>query len=296
MKRPVLLKSDRRSLLLLLIVATAALVAIWMTDGEQPQESTPLKTATARRTKPKAWRQKSYYYEERHRKAETFDFDPNTADSNELRRLGLAAWQIRNLYKYRNAGGIFSKPSDFAKLYGLSKSDYKRLKPHIKIDDGFLMPSYDKNYFYAYEPIEERDTIRYPIKLNPSDRMQLNIADTSALRKVPGIGSHFARKIVEYRQRLGGFYSVKQLEEISDFPENVITFFIIPDSSKVRKININRLSISQLKKHPYINYYQAKAITDYRRLNGPIKDLGELGLISDFTPEVIQRLRPYVEY
>ena len=34
-------------------------------------------------------------------KVETFPFDPNTADSTTLLRLGLAPWQVRAIYKYR---------------------------------------------------------------------------------------------------------------------------------------------------------------------------------------------------
>jgi DNA uptake protein ComE-like DNA-binding protein len=61
-------------------------------------------------------------------------------------------------------------------------------------------------------------------------------------------------------------------------------------------MNINRLTLQQLRRHPYINFYMAKAITDYRRLHGDIKSLNELRLSKDFTDEVIQRLEPYIEY
>jgi DNA uptake protein ComE-like DNA-binding protein len=63
-----------------------------------------------------------------------------------------------------------------------------------------------------------------------------------------------------------------------------------------RKLNVNKLTLEQLRRHPYINYYQAKAITDYRRLYGPIKSLKDLRLSTDFTDADIRRLEPYVEY
>ena len=151
-------------------------------------------------------------------------------------------------------------------------------------------------YFYKYDPIEERDTVKYPIKLQPEERVVLNLADTAQLRKVPGIGSHFARKIVEYRERLGGYYRVQQLLEIEDFPETAVGFFIIPDETELRKININRLSLNELKKHPYLNFYQARQIVDFRRLHGRLDNLQQLSLSRDFPPEAIERLEPYVEY
>ena len=192
------------------------------------------------------------------------------------------------------AGGVFRKPSDFARLYGLSRQQYRQIEPYIRISQADTTTA---NKLYAYQPIEQRDTLRYPVKLQPEERVVLNLADTTALRKVPGIGSHFARKIVEYRRRLGGYYSVQQLLEIEDFPETAVAFFIIPDSTLPQhRLNINRLSLSELKRHPYISFFQARTITDYRRLHGRIDSLQQLKLSRDFPPEAISRLEPYIEY
>ena len=220
-------------------------------------------------------------------------FDPNTADSTELLRLGLQPWQVVNIYKYRAAGGVYRKPRDFARLYGLTLKQYRQLEPYIRISEEYMTA---ERYFYKYEPIEERDTIKYPIKLQPEERVVLNRADTAQLRKVPGIGSFFARKIVEYRERLGGYYRVQQLLEIEDFPETAVAFFIIPDDTEFRKMNLNRLSLNELKKHPYLNFHQARAIVDFRRLHGRLDNLRQLSLSQDFPPEAIERLEPYVEY
>jgi DNA uptake protein ComE-like DNA-binding protein len=142
---------------------------------------------------------------------------------------------------------------------------------------------------------QERDTLKYPIKLKETETLLLNEADTNALRKVPGIGSAFARAIVNYRQRLGGFVKTEQLMEIDGFPEEALAYLKV-ENPHPRKLNINRLSLNELKRHPYINFFQAKAITDYRRLRGPIHSLQDLRLSKDFPPEAIQRLEPYVEY
>lgn len=285
-------KSDRRVIVLLLCAVVAALAVIWLTDGRQ-QDDLTLKEEPVQR-ESKMPRRQNYYHQGLPPRAELFPFDPNTADSTQLLRLGLQPWQVSNIYKYRAAGGVYRKPRDFARLYGLTLRQYRRLEPYIRIKEED-MPA--ENYFYAYEPIDERDTLRYPVKLLPEERVVLNLADTTALRKVPGIGSHFARKIVDYRQRLGGYYRVQQLMEIEDFPETAVGFFIIPDSTLPKHhININRLSLNELKRHPYINFYQARAIADFRRLHGPIKNLQQLHLLRDFPPEAIERLEPYVEY
>ena len=135
----------------------------------------------------------------------------------------------------------------------------------------------------------------YQPKIHEGEHVVLNTADTTALKTIPGIGPYFARKIVQYGQRLGGYVSVDQLDEIEGFPLDAKDYLVIQNPSP-QKLLINQLSLNELKRHPYLNFYQAKAITDYRRLHGPIRSLEELRLSKDFPPEAIKRLLPYVAY
>ena len=143
----------------------------------------------------------------------------------------------------------------------------------------------------------ERDSVvaHYQVKLKAGEHVVLNTADTTQLKMVPGIGSYFARKVVQYGERLGGYVSVDQLDEIENFPLDAKDYLVI-ENAQPHKLNVNTLSFNDLKKHPYINFYQARAITDYRRLHGPLKSLQDLRLSKDFPPEAIARLTPYVEY
>jgi DNA uptake protein ComE-like DNA-binding protein len=222
--------------------------------------------------------------------AELFAFDPNTVDSSQLRRLGFPQWQIRNVYKYRQAGGVFRRPEDFAKLYGMTVSQFKRLRPYIQIREDFRPAT----VLLESSP----DTVKrrlYPEKMKAGETLDLNLADTAQLCHVPGIGPFFARRIVAYGQRLGGYVSISQLDEIEDFPVEAKSFLVVQHPSP-RQLNVNRLSLQELKRHPYINYYQAKAIVDYRRQHGPLRSLNDLSLLKDFPAEAIQRLEPYVCY
>lgn len=231
-----------------------------------------------------------YYYVEG-KKKELFPFDPNTADSTELLRLGLQPWQVRNIYKYRAHGGTYKEVDDFSRLYGLTKGQWERLKPYIRIS-----PDYKPLDVKTQVAEQIHDTVVHKSnKIHGDERVELNMADTTKYQMVPGIGPYFARKIFYYYQRLGGFYSVSQLREIEDFPEESIKYFIA-DGSKITKINVNKLSVFKLRKHPYMNFYQAKAIVDYRRANGPLHHLEELQNLRDFPAEAIKRLEPYVEY
>ena len=281
-------RHDRRILLVLLSVAVVAFGLMFLVDENEgePTSSSPSSTS---KTSPA--RSTSHYYQQPSRRVERFAFDPNTADSTQLLRLGLQSWQVRNIYKYRAAGGIYRKKEDFAKLYGLTVKQYRELEPYIQISADYQPASTlvkEKQHVVC-----ERDTLRYPVKIAEGEHIELNASDTSLYKKVPGVGSYYARKIAEYGHRLGGFVSANQLDEIENFPSDSKKYFSV-NVSGVHQLNVNRLSLNDLKRHPYINYYQAKAITDYRRLHGPLHSLNDLRLLPDFPAEAIKRLEPYV--
>lgn len=293
-------KSDRAVLLVLLIVGAIATLTIYgvgerFSASRQPSSDS---MSTAERWSGSGNGKKGstpYYYMESTSKAERFPFDPNTADSTQLLRLGLQPYQVRNIYRYRAHGGVYHTPEDFARLYGLTVKQFRELRPYIRISDDYRPAS--EVYAPRYEKAASapRDTQLYPVKLRPTERISLNNADTTALKRVPGIGSYFAHQIVWYRQRLGGFYDVRQLEEIDDFPKGAMAYLYVGEG-EVQKFNINKLTLNQLKRHPYINYLQARAIVDYRRIKGDLASLDDLRLHKDFPPEAIDRLRPYVDY
>ena len=290
-------RNDRRAIMATLIVLTVAVgLTIYIGDEGQTASTTQAdSTATApnRNQGNGGGQQAVAYYDTGGRRAELFPFDPNTADSTQLLRLGLAPWQVRNIYKYRAAGGIYRQPRDFARLYGLTAGQYRRLEPYIRISDDYRPAA--EAYPAEPRPAYVRDTTRYPQKLKPGQHVALNTADTALLKRVPGIGSGFARAIVRYRERLGGFYSTAQLMEIGNFPQSALPYFTA-DPSLCRKLNVNRLTLSQLRRHPYIGFYQAKTIIDHRRLHGPLRSLDDLRLYKDFPPETIERLRHYIEF
>ena len=236
------------------------------------------------------------YYAVPGRAVSRFPFDPNTADSTELLALGLEPWQVRNIYKYRAKGGVFRKKEDFARIYGLTNKQYRELAPLIRIGSDYQ--PYTSRSYQNVPYGEAPDSVpgrRFPAKLKLGERIELNEADTASLMKVPGIGTYFARQIVRHRKLLGGYYSCHQLLEIQDMPEEALAYFEV-NPGKVRRLNVNKLSLGELKRHPYINYYQAKDIVDYRRLYGEIHDIEQLRLMKDFTPDDFERLRHYVDY
>ncbi|MCQ2350477.1 MAG: helix-hairpin-helix domain-containing protein [Paludibacteraceae bacterium] len=125
--------------------------------------------------------------------------------------------------------------------------------------------------------------------------IELNTADTILLQELKGIGPGFARRIFKYREQLGGFYAKEQLLEVYGFSDslyNLIKERITVDETKIRKRNINTESISTLKRHPYISYYEARAIIEYRdgKRNRKVEDITELSILPDLQEnwEIIQ--------
>ena len=302
-------RNDRRVAIAAVCVGVLALVGIWI-GGENPPTSTQGDEETrdssysrgsrfSRNSRETRDSSNSYYAVEG-RAVERFPFDPNTADSTQLLRLGLQPWQVKNIYKYRAKGGIYRQKEDFAKLYGLTVKQYRELEPYIRISSDYqpaaMLVGGARESRDSRDTRESRDSsLRYPVKIKENEHVVLNTADTTQLRTVPGIGTYYAKEIVRHGQWLGGYVSIDQLDEIEGFPQESKKYFVIQGSSP-KKLNVNKLDLQQLRKHPYINYYQAKTILDYRRLHGKITSLDDLRLSKDFPPEAIRRLEPYVEF
>lgn len=133
-------------------------------------------------------------------------------------------------------------------------------------------------------------------KLAKGEQLDLNTADTTQLKMVPGIGSYYARRILEYKSQLGGYYDVKQLSEIRGLPDSVQWWFFISKSTmNLQQIDLNSASITQLNRHPYLNFQQARAITDARKA-GRIKGADRLRLLDEFPDSALQRLLPYLNF
>lgn len=217
-------------------------------------------------------------------------FDPNTADSVLLRQLGLPVYIVRNILKYRAKGGVFRSPESFSRIYGLKEEVYQKLEPYITI-----APLVSVSHVRTDTFRQLKDTIPYIPKYEEGTIVDLNKADTSILKRIPGIGSTLARMIVVYRQRLGGFYDVSQLQEVPHVGVELNKWFVVTPAG-LHKIQVNSASLDKLRSHPYMDFYKAKAIMEYRRKRGKIKGLSQLSMFEEFTEKDLKRLSPYLTF
>lgn len=288
-------KTERAGFYLLLALILIALAAYWLLPDnpslkttEHPDETTYEQFISSVHKREKE-RNQNYHFPDKEEKIEMKAFDPNTADSLTLVRLGLPSYIARNILRYRSKGGKFQTPESFARIYGLSTEQYKRVLPYITIGDEFVK-KYDS--IRAISSQIPRDSLKY-FKYPEGIVICLNEADTTELKKIPGIGIGTAKQIIAYRQKLGGFYKVGQLQDIARLPVELNKWFIIKNGPFYRT-NINKLNIERLTNHPYINFYQAKVIIEHRKKKGALKSLKELSLYEEFTAKDLERLAPYI--
>ena len=221
-------------------------------------------------------------------KGELFYFDPNTADNQDWKRLGVRDNTIATIQHFLSKGGRFYKREDIGKIWGLHPNEAKRLIPYIQIQN--LQATYfsDKKEFKKKVPVPASYSVM-PIDINS--------ADTAAFISLPGIGSKLSQRIINFREKLGGFYMVEQIGETFGLPDS--TFQKIKPHLKISKIallkiNINTADIEEMKKHPYLRYAISNAIIRYRSQHGDFLAVEDIKKIMTITADVFNKVAPYL--
>lgn len=219
---------------------------------------------------------------------ELFRFDPNTIGLEEWRRLGLNERTSKTILNYVGKGGKFYKPEDLQKIWGLPEGFYQRVKPFVAIAAvaGRSFPP-SQNVRPEFPRNDRKPTL-----------LNINEADTAALIDLPGIGSRLSARIVAFREKLGGFYSIEQVGETYGLPDSTfqrIKSRLQTDEADIRKIDLNAAGKDELKTHPYIRWNLANAIVEYRNQHGPFKTLDELRNIALVDETTFTRIAPYLK-
>ena len=221
----------------------------------------------------------------------TNKFDPNTANDEDLTSLGLSSKNIRTIRNYQAKGGNFKTAEDLKKLYGINKNIIEKIIPLVEIRN------------------EDKPYQNSPFKLDSLNKnkgkkvfevLEINAADSESLVKLYRIGSSLASKIINYRNKLGGFLNLNQLTEIWGFDEDILYDLqgkIKVDASKARRLNLNNVDLETLKQHPYYKFKLSQAIVNYRLQHGNFKsmlDLRNIRIVNDSIFKLIS-MYGYVE-
>jgi len=156
---------------------------------------------------------------------------------------------------------------------------------------------------YAYDTSRNRKNMPFEKQEKKPQytiiKLELNLCDTAEIVVIPQFGSKRAQRLVEYREKLGGFYSFEQLKEVYILQNIEVDFlkkYFKLDISLIRKINVNNATYKELVTHPYIDSYLAKLLINYREKNGKFSSMEEIQKATNAYQELIEKLRYYIEF
>ncbi len=224
-----------------------------------------------------------------------YKFNPNQLPEHNWQELGLSAKQIRTLKNYEAKGGKFYKKEDLKKIYGIPVQLYETLEPYIDI------PAKEKKNFPTQNDFKLKDSLftKKMVSLEEPKAivLELNSADTSKLKNLKGIGSTFAKRILSYREKLGGYISFNQLYEVWGIDSQTVKQ-VIPQLTlnplQIKKIPLNHCTVSELKKHPYLNYNIANNIVLFRDRHGDFAKLQDIKQAVLVNEELFRKIAPYL--
>jgi competence protein ComEA len=232
--------------------------------------------------------------------SEPFPFDPNTIERADWLALGLTDRQVDGLERFMAKGGRFLTKKDLARMYSIRPDQYARLEPFILLPDSLpRRTNYRERKGGGIVERREAAAPAAPVRNIPPVKVEVNTADSATLVALRGIGPTFARGIIKYRDRLGGFVSLDQLTEVyvlRDKPDAIARLkeLLTVDPAHVRRIAINSCTVDELAHHPYMSWKLARPLIAYRGQHGPFTELEGIKECAVITDSLYQRLAPYL--
>ncbi len=208
-----------------------------------------------------------------------FDFNPNTISKDELLKMNVSYAIINTLDKYRNKGGQFKTKKDLKKIYTMTDSIYQILQPFIQLPESVAKSTFTK-----------------PKSISTISFYDINTATAEELQGLKGIGPVLSKRIIKFRDKLGGFHSIDQIKSTYGLEDsvyqNILPFLQL--SKTITEININKADFNELNSHPYISFQLAKVIINYRDQHGQFTDVNELQNIKILSAEKFKEIEPYL--
>ncbi len=214
-------------------------------------------------------------------------FNPNTVELNQLIALGFEKKIAYRIIGYRTKIKPFKYKEDLFKIYGIDSNLVLKLFNQIELSQA--PPQSNQFHKTEIEP-----TGQAPVRL-----IEINSADSAQLESLPCIGAKLARRLLIFRNKLGGFHQVQQLKEVYGIDTNCLDDIykkITLNVDLILKLKINKLDASQLSVHPYIGKFLASAIVAYRQQHGNFSEARDLLKIKILDERKLQKLLPYLDF
>jgi len=223
------------------------------------------------------------------RKPKIFPFNPSFISDFKGYKLGMSTIEIDKLLKHRANGKYINSAKEFQQITGISDSLLNTISPYFKFPDWVIKKQQSKNKAFK---TSSKKLQNIPVK-------DLNSATAPQLKSINGIGEKLSQRIINYRNKLGGFLVNEQLYEVwyldKQVADRVLQRFVVLKKPTIKKINVNEASFKEVLSIIYINYELTKKIFDYRDEVAEIQSLEELKKIDGFPLEKFDRIALYLE-
>ena len=214
-------------------------------------------------------------------------FDPNKASQEDLLELGIPSFLAERIVKYRRSGGYFQQASDLGRIYGFPDTLLQSLIPYMVIEQ-------EARKMVHVEKGKAHDD-------GPAPEIDINVADSAVWTSLKGIGPTYAGRIVKYRNMLGGFERIEQLDEVygvnDSLYRSLLPYLKCGPMDEMSKLKINELSAYELSRHPYLrDRALCRSIVSYRKAHGPYKELSDLSQLHLMNDSILGKIAPYLSF
>jgi len=220
-------------------------------------------------------------------KRKIFPFNPSFITDFKGYQLGMSTQEIDRLLQHRANGNYINSSSEFQLITKVSDSLLATISPYFKFPN-WVINKTKKNGASVKKPARSNIAIA-----------DINSATATALSSIVGIGDVLSKRIVSYRNKLGGFSFNKQLYEVygleQTVADKVLERFIVENPPRIKKLNVNEATFKEVLSIIYIDYQLTKKIVEYRDEVAEIQSLEELKKIEGFPLEKFDRIALYLE-
>ncbi len=207
----------------------------------------------------------------------------DTAGISALTAIGFSKYQARIIFNYIQKGGTIYTRKDLAKIYSIDQKTIDLTQSKIIFSDSTSRKSPQKSNPFFVKKVPKK--------------VELNSCDSAALDSVFFMSSYLAGRIINYRNRIGGFFELTQIQLIYGIDSTVyakISTHLSLDSANVIRIDLNKVSLEKLAQHPYIGYKLAKVMVNYRAQHGAFKSKSDLKKIILINEEIFRKIERYI--
>ena len=226
------------------------------------------------------------------RKPKIFQFNPSFITDFKGYQLGMSTEEIDKLLKFRADGKYINSINEFKQITGISDSLLNKISPYFKFPDWVT----NKNSNFNNTSTTKKQNLKLSENFVKKD---LNSATAEELKVINGIGEKLASRIINYRNKIGGFLINEQLYEVyyldREVALRVFEQFTVIELPQIKKINLNEASFKEVLSIIYLDYEITKKIFAYRDEVTEIQSLEELKKIEGFPVEKYDRIALYLQ-